>query len=266
MLDAAALPAVGVGVVLVGWESAPRLGLLPRSSFPPASEVIATLADLLRTTELWSAVGQTLGAWARALALAALLAVPLGLLVGTSRTAHLLCRFTIDFLRPIPSIALIPVLVLVYGPEASLTVALGAFAAGFPLLFQAMYGVADIDPVVKDVGRAHRLGWWLRLRHITVPSCAPFLATGLRISASVALILVVTGEYVVGAPGLGQKVFIAQSGGAYDRAYAWIVVTGLLGLLVNLAFRTVERRYLWWHPSQRADAMPTDATGAATRP
>ena len=254
ILDAAALPAAGLAVVLVACELAPRLGLIPRSSFPPTSEVATTLVRLLGRAELWTAVGRTLGAWARAMALAALVAIPLGLLVGTNRIAALLCRFTIDFLRPIPSIALVPVLVLVYGPHTSLAVALGASAAGFPLLFQAMYGVRDIDPVVKDVGRAHGLGWWLRLRHITVPSCAPFLATGLRISASVALILVVTGEYVVGVPGLGQKVFIAQSSGAYDRAYAWIVVTGMLGLLVNLVFRTVERRYLWWHPSQRAEA------------
>ena len=209
---------------------------------------------MLGTRELWGAIGDTVDAWVRAMLIATLVGVPLGLLIGASRVAALLCRSTIEFLRPIPSVALIPVLVLIYGTRSSLTVALGALAAAFPLLFQAMYGVRDIDPVVKDVGRAHGLGWWLRLRHITVPSCAPFLATGLRISGSVALILVVTGEYVVGVPGLGQKVFIAQSSGAYDRAYAWIVVTGMLGLLVNLVFRTVERRYLWWHPSQRAEA------------
>jgi ABC-type nitrate/sulfonate/bicarbonate transport system permease component len=90
----------------------------------------------------------------------------------------------------------------------------------------------------------------VRMRWIVLPSCAPYLATGLRISASVALILVVTGEYVVGVPGLGQEVLIAQSGAAYDQMYAWIVVTGVVGLLVNLAFHAIERRYLWWHPSQ----------------
>jgi ABC-type nitrate/sulfonate/bicarbonate transport system permease component len=256
IVDAAALPAAGIATGLLACELAPRLGLLPRSSFPPTSEVVAALGRLLGRAELWTTIGRTLGAWARAMAIASLVAIPLGLLVGSSRLAALLCRFTIDFLRPIPSIALVPVLVLVYGPHTSLAVALGAFAAGFPLLFQAMYGVADIDPVVKDVGRAHGLSWWLRLRHITVPSCAPFLATGLRISASVALILVVTGEYVVGVPGLGQKVFVAQSAGAYDRAYAWILVTGVLGLLVNWGFGAVERHYLWWHPGRRATAEP----------
>jgi ABC-type nitrate/sulfonate/bicarbonate transport system permease component len=148
-----------------------------------------------------------------------------------------------------------------------LTVALGAFAAGFPLLFQAMYGVLDVDPVAKDMSRAYGIGRLARIRYVTVPSCAPYLATGLRISASVALILVVTGEYVGGVPGLGQKVFVAQSGGAYDRVYAWVLVAGLLGLLVNLCFQAVERRYLWWHPSRRdgRDGRDGRDSGSAER-
>jgi ABC-type nitrate/sulfonate/bicarbonate transport system permease component len=142
------------------------------------------------------------------------------------------------------------VLVLVYGTRSSLTIALGAFAAALPLLFQAMYGIVDVDPVALETGRVFRMGWLVRMRWIVLPSCAPYLATGLRISASVALIHVVTGEYVVGVPGLGQKVLAAQSGAAYGQMYAWIVVTGLVGLLVNLAFHAIERRYLSWHPSQ----------------
>ena len=249
--DVVVLPVSGIAVVLVLFELAPRVGVLPRSSFPPTSEVAVALVRMLGKAESWRAIGHTLGAWARAMAFATLVAVPLGLVIGVSRIGALLCRFTIEFLRPIPSVALIPVLVLVYGPHSSLTVALGAFAAAFPLLFQAMYGIADVDPVAKDMSRVLGMGWWVRLRHIVLPSCAPYLATGLRISASIALILVVTGEYVVGVPGLGQKVLIAQSAGAYDRVYAWIVLTGVLGLLVNLAFRAVEQRYLRWHPSQR---------------
>lgn len=253
-LEAVALPLLGIVVALAVFEVAPRVGVLPRSSFPTTSEVAGALVSLLGTAELWAAIGHTLAAWARAMVFAALVAVPLGVVIGASRLAALLCRFTIEFLRPVPSVALIPVLVLVYGTQASLTVGLGAVAAAFPLLFQTMYGVADVDPVARDVGRAYGLGRLQRVWRITLPSCAPYLATGLRISASVALILVVTGEYVVGVPGLGQEVLVAQSGGAYDEVYAWIVVTGLLGLLVNLAFGAVERRYLWWHPIQRRTA------------
>ena len=116
--------------------------------------------------------------------------------------------------------------------------------------------------MAKDTGRVVRMGRFERLRRIVLPSCAPYLATGLRISASVALILVVTGEYVVGVPGIGREVFVAQSGGAYDRAYAWIVVAGLLGLAgqPGLPRRRAPRAVL--APSQRHDG-PRDARAAA---
>ena len=250
LAEAVLLPMLGIAVVVAVLELAPRVGALPRSSFPPPSEVFDVLVQMLRTAELWTAIGHTLAAWAWAMAIAALVAIPLGLAIGASRTGALLSRLTIEFLRPIPSVALIPVLVLVYGTRSSLTIALGAFAAALPLLFQAMYGIGDVDPVAIETGRVFRLGWVVRMRWIVLPSVAPYLATGLRISASVALILVVTCEYVVGVSGLGQKVLIAQSGAAYDRTYAWIVVTGLVGLLLNLAFHAIERRYLSWHPSQ----------------
>ena len=242
---------LGIGVVMAAFEVAPRVGLLPGSSFPTTSEVFVALVGLAGTAELWGAVGDTVGSWAWAMVLASLVAVPLGLAMGSSRLVGLLLRPTVEFLRPVPSVALVPVLVLVYGTEPSLTVALGAVAAAFPLLFQAMYGVADVDAVALDMGRAYGLGRFDRVVRITLPSCAPYLATGVRIAASVALILVITGEYAVGVAGLGREVFVAQSAGDYDEAYAWVVVTGLLGMLVNLAFRALERRYLWWHPSQR---------------
>jgi ABC-type nitrate/sulfonate/bicarbonate transport system permease component len=250
--EAVVLPVIGVAGVLAAFELAPRIGVLPRSSFPPVSEMFAALADLATTRELWDAVFDTLDSWARALAIATAVAVPLGLAVGANRVGALLSRLTIEFLRPIPSVALIPILVLVYGTQPSLKVALGAFGATFPLLFQAMYGVGDVDPMAKETARSFGMGWWTRLRHVVLPSCGPYLATGLRISASVALILVVTGEYVVGVPGLGREVLIAQSGGAYDRMYALIVMAGLLGLVINMGFHAAERRVLFWHPGHRS--------------
>jgi ABC-type nitrate/sulfonate/bicarbonate transport system permease component len=252
----ALLPVIGVAVTVAVFEVAPRVGLLPRASFPPVSEMVAAAVDLTAEGTLLPAVGNTVSAWAKALAIAVVIAVPLGALLGGSRLALLLGRAPIEFLRPIPSVALIPVLILIYNAEPALTVALGAFGATFPLLYQAMYGIADVDPVARDTARAFRLGWAARVRSLVLPSMAPYLATGLRLSASVALILVVTGEYVAGVEGLGREVFATQSGGAYDRMYAYVLVAGLLGLAVNGTFGLAERRLLFWHPSQRRDAGP----------
>jgi ABC-type nitrate/sulfonate/bicarbonate transport system permease component len=105
---------------------------------------------LVRTGEYRDALWQTLRGWALAMAIAAAMAIPLGLLIGASRTGYLVTRVTVDFLRPIPSVALIPLLVLIYGTRPALKVTLAVIGAGWPLLFQAMYGVRDVDPVAKD--------------------------------------------------------------------------------------------------------------------
>ena len=257
-LEAVALPLLGVAAGLAAFEIAPRAGVLPRQSFPPASEIAGGFADLVSSGGLWAALGSTVNGWLRAMLIATVIAVPLGVLIGSSRTGALLFRLPIEFLRPIPSVALIPVLILLYGTRgAALKIALGAYGATFPLLFQASYGVADIDPVARDTVRAFGLGLWARLRHLVLPTMAPYLATGLRLSAAVALILVITGEYIVGVPGVGREVFAAQSAGAYQRMYALIVAAGLLGLGVNALLQALERRVLHWHPSQR-----TAVTGA----
>lgn len=246
-------PLLGVGVVLLAFEIAPRVGILPRQSFPPVSEIFATLADLVTTGELWAAVGRTLDGWVRAMVIATAIAVPLGALMGATTVGALLLRAPVEFLRPIPSVALIPILILLYGTQGpALKIALGVYGATFPLLFQASYGIADIDPVARDTVRAFGLGFGDRVRQLVLPTMAPYLATGLRLSAAVALILVITGEYIVGVPGLGAEVLVAYSSGAYDRLYALILVAGVLGLAVNLAFHAVERRVLAWHPSHRA--------------
>lgn len=247
------LPLLGVVIVLAAFEIAPRIGVLPRQSFPPVSETFAALAGLVTSGELWGPVVETLDGWLRAMLIAAAIAVPVGMLMGASKVGALALRVPVEFLRPIPSVALIPVLILLYGTQGSaLKITLGAYGATFPLLFQASYGIADIDPVARDTVRAFGLGFRDRLRHLVLPTMTPYLATGLRLSAAVALILVITGEYIVGVPGLGREVLSAQSGGAYTRMYALIVTSGVVGWVVNAGLEAVERRVLHWHPSQRA--------------
>jgi ABC-type nitrate/sulfonate/bicarbonate transport system permease component len=253
-LSLLAVPAAGLAVVLGAFEVASRTDVLPRSSFPPVSEIFVKLADIAVTGEYGTAVVQTLHGWALAMLLACAIGLPLGLAVGATRLGFLLTRVTVDFLRPIPSVALIPLLVLIYGTRPPLKIALATFGATFPLLFQAMYGVRDVDPVARDTARAYGLGPVQRVWRVVLPSCLPYLVTGLRIASSIALILVVTGEYVVGVEGLGQEVLVAQSGGAYDQMYAYVITAGLLGLALNGLFQVAERYVLFWHPSQRAAA------------
>jgi ABC-type nitrate/sulfonate/bicarbonate transport system permease component len=243
--------AAGFALLLGGFELAPRLGLLPRDSFPPTSAVAVALAKLLVTVDFWTSLGQTLSGWAVAWLLALAIGVPLGLLIGASRVGYLLARVTIDFLRPIPSVALIPLLVLLFGTRPQLKIALGAFGGVFPLLFQTMYGVGDVDPVARESARSFGLSRRAIVGWVVLPTCAPFVATGARLAASVVLLLVVTGEYVVGVSGIGRSVLDAQSSGNYEQMYAYVVTAGLIGLAVNTVLALVERVGLFWHASQR---------------
>jgi ABC-type nitrate/sulfonate/bicarbonate transport system permease component len=244
-------PLVAVLLLLVLWELIVRAGLIPETSIPPASASIAELITELGQASLWKAVGNTLQGWIIGLALAIALGVPAGILIGSSRWAYRALRVPIEFLRPIPSVALIPLAVLVYGTGLESKVFLATFACFWPMLIQTIYGVQDVDPVATDTARAFGLGRRARLWRITVPSAVPYIATGVRISSAVSLILCVTAELVIGSAGLGREINTASSGGNVELMYALIIATGLLGWLLNIAATAAERRVLHWHPSQR---------------
>jgi ABC-type nitrate/sulfonate/bicarbonate transport system permease component len=247
-------PIAAVLLLLIVWEAVVRAGLIPETSIPPASATLGELITELGSAALWKATLNTLEGWAIGLGLAILLGVPAGILVGSNRWAYRALRVPIEFLRPIPSVALIPLAVLVYGTGLESKVFLVTFASFWPMLIQTIYGVQDVDPVATDTARAFQLGRFERLWRITVPSAVPYIATGIRISSSVALILSVTAELVIGSAGLGREITTASSGGDVELMYALIIATGLLGWLLNIAATLGERRVLHWHPSQREAA------------
>jgi ABC-type nitrate/sulfonate/bicarbonate transport system permease component len=236
---------------LVLWEALTRAGVLPQRWSPPASAVLVTLAQQLLTPSFWVAVGQTLEGWGVGLAIATVVAVPLGLVIGSVPVLYHALRVPIEFLRPVPSVALIPLAILVFGLGLSTKVFLVVFAGTWPILLQTIYGVQDVDPVAMDTMRSFGVGRLRRLVVVTLPSASPYIATGLRISSSVALILAVTAELVVGTPGLGSQINAASNGNATAVVYALIVATGALGWALSAAIRLVEQRALAWHPAYR---------------
>ena len=246
-----ALPWAGVLGVLALFELLPRIEVLPSRHFPPISDSLSTLAEEMMTSGFWDAVGSTVQGWALGLGIAAALAIPLGIMIGTSRMLWHATRVVIEFLRPVPSVALIPLAILIYGTGMETKVFLAAFAAFWQLLVQVLYGVQDVDPVATDTARSFGFSRAQRLFRVTLPSATPYIATGLRIASAVSLILVVTAELVIGAAGLGQEINLARSGGNVELMYALILATGVLGLLLNTIFVRAERYFLRWHPSQR---------------
>lgn len=241
---------LGFGVLL---ELAPRLGLVPARYAPPTSEILSTLAEQFGRAEFWQATLDTLGTWLLGLAIAVAAGVAIGVLIGSVPVLRAATASTIEFLRPIPSVALIPLVVVLYGSTVSATIVLVVYAAFWQVLIQVLAGVADIDPVASDTARSYHLDKLARIRYLVWPTALPYVVTGVRLAATVALILTITGELVIGSPGLGREIANARSSGAVPTMYALIVVTGLFGVAANVVARAAERKALAWHPSMRTE-------------
>jgi ABC-type nitrate/sulfonate/bicarbonate transport system permease component len=245
---------LSVAAALAVWELASRGGLISQRDLPSMSASFRELWSLMQTGSFWGAFAQTVRGWALGLAVATALAVPIGILLGSSDFAARALRVPIEFLRPIPSAALIPLLFLTLGTTLRSEIFLAAFGAFWPLLVQTMYGVRDVDPLAIDTARSFGVGRFERLYRIKLPSAVPYIATGLRISSAVSLILAFTAELFMGIPGLGQKVNFAQAYGLNEQLYAYALATGFLGVAIHLVSSAAERRALRWHPSQRTGA------------
>ena len=242
---------ISIAAALLFWELISRTGVINEKDLPSMSTAFKELWSLVQTGDFWVAFFQTVRGWALGLGIAAALAIPIGIFLGSSDFAASAFRVPIEFLRPIPSAALIPLLFLTLGTTLQSEIFLAAFGAFWPLLVQTMYGVRDVDPLAMDTGRSFRVGRFDRLWRIKLPSAVPYIATGMRISSGVALILAFTAELFMGNPGLGQKVNFAQSFGLENQLYAYALATGFLGVAIHLLSTGVERRVLRWHPALR---------------
>lgn len=250
----AALGVLGLLVVVALVEALPRLGLVDGSYLPPASAMSAELLDQLGEAEFWTDLGATLRGWATGLAVATAAGVGLGVIIGSVGFLRDLTASTIEFLRPIPSVALIPLVVLLYGSRPTSALILVVYAAFWQILVQVLHGVADVDPVVRDTARSYRFSRLTIIRTVVWPTALPYVMTGFRLAASVALILEITAELIIGVPGLGRSIGVARSSGAVEKTYALVIVVGIIGVAVNLVARALERRTLRWHVSVRKEA------------
>ena len=255
-MSRAALGALGLAGAAAVFELIPRVGLVQPRYLPPTNETVAALAREVQTSAFWRALLDTLYGWALGLAIAAAAGIVLGVVIGSVRGVRPSTSSTIEFLRPIPSVALIPVAVLLFGASLRSTLLLVVYASFWPILLQVIHGVADVDPVARDTARSYRFTAWATIRYLLLPTALPYIMTGLRLSAAIALILAITAELTIGAPGLGNEISVAVASSAVPTAYALILVVGLIGVAVNVGFRALERRALAWHPSVRLEVEP----------
>ncbi|MBB4915046.1 ABC transporter permease [Streptosporangium saharense] len=235
------LPVAGVTAFALLWEVAARTGVLPASVVPPLSGTAVRLGTLLTEPAFWAAAADTTLAWAAGLAASVLLAVPAGILIGTSERAYRFFRVPIEALRPVPPIVVLPLALLLIGGGLEFKVVLIAQGAAWPLLMQTLYGVRTTEPLLLETARAYRLDAPRRLVLIRLASAAPLVATGLRLAAATAFGVCLVTELVGGASGIGALLVLAQSGDDLVGVYAVTLLAGLAGLGIAALFGWVER-------------------------
>jgi ABC-type nitrate/sulfonate/bicarbonate transport system permease component len=243
--------AAGVLVTLAAWQVLSVSEVLDRESFPPPTEVASALGDVVGAGWFWSALGDTAVSTLLGLAISIVIALPLGVLLGLNEVAFRSTRSVVEFLKPIPVVALLPLALLIYGTSLKMKLVLIVFGTLWPLLMQVVYGVQNVDAIADETSRAYRLRRRRRISSVVLPSAAPFIATGLRVAGVTALLLSIVTELVGGASGLGFEITRAQNAAHYTDLYALVVVTGVLGIAVNTALVRLERRTLRWLPEHR---------------
>jgi len=234
-------------------EAGVRLFELQDSVAAP-SAALRALGDGLWSGTLTGEIATTLESYLEGLAVATVVGVALGLAIGSWRTLLDALSVVIEFLRPIPAVALIPVAILFFGLGMPMRRFVVAYAAVWPILIGTLYGALGTDRVLHDVARtsgATRLGTVVR---VTLPASLPSIATGIRVSAAVALQVAITAEFFIGTDGIGAYMKHERLSFHLPQLYAAILLTGALGYAINRALRTTERRVVFW-----VGEAPTDA-------
>jgi NitT/TauT family transport system permease protein len=210
--------------------------------FPSPLSVEKGIAELFHKHVLWADIADSLRRVAIGYGAAVLVGIPLGLCLGWFPVAHQVVNPLLQLLRPISPIAWIPVAIIVFGigdPSAIFLVFLGAF---FPIVVAAVGGVSSVPLIFRRTGRNFGLSNFQLLRKVVFPAAMPQILVGLRIALGIAWLVVVAGEMIAVDSGLGYLVIDSRnSGKRYDLVVAAMLMIGVMGLLLDLAFRRLEK-------------------------
>jgi NitT/TauT family transport system permease protein len=239
---------VGVAVFLGLWEIAGRSRPAPPGLLPPPSVVLVRVVQLFGDRLFLIELRATMLAWLIVLVVATVAGTVIGLLLGSVPVLRAASQAVIEFLRPIPSVALIPLAAIVIGVNPGMKIALAIYAATWPVLFNTIYALGEVDPVQLETARAFGAGRLRTARAVALPSAAPFVLTGIRLSAAISLVVLVSVELTSAAVGgIGAFIFRSTLGDLrMDLVLAAVVVLGVIGYLANAVLEAVHRRWLSW--------------------
>ena len=236
-------------VIIFLWWAVSTAGWVSRVFLPSPQATWASLVegvtdgDLLAFT--WATVSRMLLGWA----LASLLGVALGAVIGLSSTARAYMQPTLEFIRPLPASALLPLAISIFGLSPAMVLFVVAFGAMWPVLLATVHGFASVPAQLQEVARCLQLSRLAYAFKIGLPNAMPDIFAGMRLSLTVSLIVSVVGEMIASQPGLGQAILLAARSFRASELFAGIVLLGLIGFASSTLLAVFENRLLKWQQS-----------------
>ncbi|MFQ6051144.1 MAG: ABC transporter permease [Candidatus Hydrothermarchaeota archaeon] len=228
------------------WEVFCDLGLVSSLFLPAPSKVLLTFITLIMNGELITHVKVSLYRALSGFFIAAIIAIPHGILIALSRTVEDISNPIVELFRPIPAAALIPVAILWLGIENASKILIIAFACYFPILLNTISGVRHVDLNLVNVAKLFEASRLQIVTKIILPSATPFIITGLRLSLAVSLILLIVTEMIGARAGLGFLILDAEYAFQTEKMFAGIFTIGMIGFIFNEIMLAIERRTTRW--------------------
>ncbi|MDM0034832.1 ABC transporter permease [Variovorax sp. J22P271] len=242
-----ALPFIGPVALFIVWDLVVRFGLIKAILLPMPGDTLLTLLSGLAGGALLGDFAVTVWRTLQAFLVAAVVGVPLGVLLGSNERAYRSVEFLIDFFRSTPSSALIPLFLMIFGVSDVNKVAIAAFGALLIVVFNSAYGVMNARKQRVMAAKVMGASRWQIFRDVLVWESLQPTFVGLRSAVSMALVIVIVAEMFIGSDsGLGHRIINSQQVMNVKDMYASILAAGALGYALNILFLVAERRIVHW--------------------
>ncbi|MFM9968452.1 MAG: ABC transporter permease [Burkholderiales bacterium] len=228
-------------------ELASRTGLVKATLIPPPTEVAKVLWAILSSGQFMTPLSQTLAILFISYVIACVLGILLGVLMGYYHAIYCLLEPLVEILRTIPKPILLPPLMLLMGLGQPMKITIVAMAALFPVLINTLQAVRAVDPTLIDTARTFGRGTASILWRVILPSAAPMILAGMRVSLGIGLVLVVLSEMLAGTGGLGQVMMDMQNTFKVRETFAWLAIIAVVGFSLAVLFDWLERRLTFWN-------------------
>ena len=240
--------------VLILWQASASLGKLPSSILPAPSDVLAAAWRLLRSGELATNAGISFSRAASGLIVGGSIAFSFGLSNGLSRLSERTTDTTIQMVRNIPNLALIPLVILWFGIGEGAKLFLVSFGVFFPIYINTFHGIRTVDPQLVEMARSYGFSGFALFRRVILPGALPSILVGLRYALGIMWLTLIVAETIAAQSGLGYMAMSAREFMQTDVVVLAILIYALLGKMADSAVRVIERLTLSWHPAYRKGA------------